>query len=365
MKKIILAIGVGIIILPQFTSAAWWNPVSWSIFNQFFLTKNSSLKSPPAPGTAKVTASSSEDQSGKITKKPQSPVKNLRLVPSSSFDTTISIDWSKVKKAESSSTLLAGLSSFNRARLTVKGAYDLFDQKKLLMENLLILKLGFLEASLESRIIGHTVYGRIINLPPLPITKAWLPYKNQWIVFGREEIDDNSRSKIPAWDFVQTSANIIGRLTPDQQKKLIAITQNAKLIKITARLAPTSINGTIFDHFLFELDQPGIQKYLQELKDYFKSLAKANSPLASLEPMAFYNKNIGKIKDFSGEVWISQRDQLPYKITINFKLLVDPAKPEEGFWQINSTSFLTDWNKPKIIIAPVESKTIGELSSGS
>ena len=112
------------------------------------------------------------------------------------------------------------------------------------------------------------------------------------MVFGREEIDDNSRSKIPAWDFVQTSANIIGRLTPDQQKKLIAITQNAKLIKITARLAPTSINGTTFDHFLFELDQPGIQKYLQELKDYFNSLAKVNSPLASLEPMVFYNKNI-------------------------------------------------------------------------
>ena len=280
---------------------------------------------------------------------------NIRTINGANFDTTISVDLSEAQDVtKGAQQMFSGTIFPSTISFTTKGAYDFSDTKNKKVDSAFSIDAGSFSTEAELRLVDSTLYGELIKSPTLTFLPILSKYEGKWFSFPVKSQDTQSLSSLinPITKISGLSSNITDKITPEQQEKIYQMTQNAHFIKMTQRLSSEKINGQLSYHFLFDLDRQGINTYLVLLKEYVNSIGKDDSVLSSFDPTSAI-VSLNKIEDFKGEIWIGEKDTLPYKITTSFSIKPDVNKDQKV--KINIVSIFSNWNNPNPIIAPTES----------
>lgn len=289
---------------------------------------------------------------------------NIKNINSTTYDTTIKVDFSEIKDmTNSASQLLPGDVIPTEFSLTTKGSYDFSDENNRKISSLFSIDSGLFSGGIELRMIKDTIYGKLVKAPVISIFSMITKYENKWFSFPlKSENSENLNTTFnPIIEMAGIDPEIINKITPDQKEQLYKITRDSHLVKIVEKLSPESINGKLSYHFTFDLDRQGIIDYLGSIKEYVNSIGKNDSALSSFDPTSF-SKSLDNLENFKGEIWIGRKDTLPYKIIISFT--VKPDKDKDEKIKINIVNIFKDWNKPVSIIVPEESSSFEELISG-
>lgn len=287
---------------------------------------------------------------------------NVRATTSGKYDIAFDIDFSEMKNVirglDSMSSLSINSTQFN---FTVVGSFDISDLKNFKNSTVLSLNLGpfFMEA--QFRIVHNIFYAELAEAPalgilPIPMISS---YENKWFSFPYKSADDQMTNN-PFTESYSFISNIGSKFTVDQKDHIYKMFRDAQFIKTIERLYPETINGELSYHFSFDLDRVAISSYLQSLKKYINSIGKNNSQLSLFNPTQF-SKELDKIKDFKGEIWIGRNDKLLHKIVLNFEIQPDLAKDEQV--KTNIVGIFSDQNQSILITAPTESASFAILIS--
>lgn len=290
-------------------------------------------------------------------------INNIRVVNSGTYDTTISVDISEMSDITSGlNQMLSGITAPTKFTFTTKGSYDFSDTQNKKMSSVVSVDGGAFSTAGEFRIIGDTFYGQLTKVPSFTLLPLFSQYENKWFSFPIKPGDTQSLTDSfnPVSKITGGDSNIFGKMTPDQKEHLYEMFRNAHLVKEIQRFSPETISGVSCYHFSFELDQAGIIQYLESLKTYVNTIGKDVSVLSAFDPTSF-SKGLDSLKDFKGEIWIGRKDNLPYKIAVNFAFLPDPTKSEK--MNIDMVSIFSAWNQTVPIAVPTESTPFQELIS--
>jgi hypothetical protein len=198
---------------------------------------------------------------------------------------------------------------------------------------------------------------KIPALAFLPIETS--TYENKWFSFPVKPVDGQTEG-IPISITSPINPNISIKLTTEQKDYLYQMTKDAHIIKPVKKLSSETVGGESSYHFAFDLDREGIVAYLQLLKDYAGTVAKDNLSFSSLDPISFA-KELDKLKDFQGEIWIGRGDKLIHKIVMNFGIQPDLTKNEQV--KVSIAAIFSGYNQPASITAPLESTSFETLFS--
>jgi hypothetical protein len=271
------------------------------------------------------------------------------------FDTTITVDTSGLKKESTSRVNPLGDMFAGNSTFTTKGAYDFSDPANTKINATLSLSLGSTALGLEFRAIEGTAYMQLTKAPVIAFIPTLAKAENTWVAFPYKS-ESKHLTQSPAFSFVGVDPSIIEKLTDEQKAHLGALTKDAHFITITKRLPPEEIQGDLSYHFMFELDRAGIAAYFQEVKEYINEVGKDDSTLSSFDPTT-YTKKLNEITDFTGELWIARADKLPRKVVIGFGMPIE----EQGTVKVSITSIFKDWNAPLTVEKPAKTLTFEQL----
>jgi hypothetical protein len=276
-----------------------------------------------------------------------------------SFESTTTIDYSKVKNDFISSMLSEKSDSLKKMDISLKGGFDFINAEDFKS----ILELGFsagdINAVIESRVKDSILYASIKKMPKISFIEQFLSFEGKWVNMSlvKEETTE-AMNPLDSFNLYGLDRKSFGDLTDAQKDKLLEISKNASFIKITKRFLPEKIDGEYMYHFAFEFDREGIKTYLKNIQDYLKT------ELNNFENTSIAKENVDDMKDplnnFKGEVWISMKENIPRKLSVSFDV-VDPEKLEDGQVSISNTIYLKDWNKPLNVPVPEGSKSFEEI----
>lgn len=276
-----------------------------------------------------------------------------------SFNSQVIVDWSQMDNAIFDE-LSGDLSTARQMTVSSEGKYEFFQKDNFKSSNQISFILGAVNASLESRILDNTFYFQIKELPKLSIFNTLTFLEGQWIKFPMEQAGFSNATNLVA-NYVNALPDI-----PDEETRtklingIYDLTKNANLFQIVKKLPLENIDGVKSYHFVFTLDQIGIQNYLNELNNYLKNnLPDENFVLENEEIDQILNQIVQNTK---GDIWIDRKTNFPTKLTIQMNLN-NPELPEDGFVKIDFTSFFKDWNKPINVETPPDAITFEELLS--
>ena len=291
-------------------------------------------------------------------------IDNIRTVSSITYDTTIDVDLSNIKKeAGLSSPFMGDIFNSDKVAITVKGSYDGFDENN--KKNLTNITFNSGAFSLEAELItiDDTLYGTIKNIPVLSVLPDFSTFQNKWISFPYKSEDDQvvNNPIIGFSGFFGIDPGLLDKITPEQTEHLYQLSRDAHFIKVAKRFPPETITGEMSYHFLFDLDREGIDKYLQALKEYINSIGKDDSYLSAFDPMSF-SENLDDILDFKGEVWIGRKDKLVRKVIVDFN--TNYGDDTITLIPVRLVGVFSGWNQPVSITAPAESVPLETVISG-
>ncbi len=278
-----------------------------------------------------------------------------RNAKSAAFDTTISVDFSSIKKVESKTIfgdMFSGLTSF-----TTKGAYDLTDPENTKLSMAISLVLGSTSAAADFRLVHGVAYAQLTKAPTISLIPVLSKSEKKWVSFPYKSQTPNIMS-MPFTSSLGVNPVILEKLTDEQKQELYQITANAHFITITKKFIPETIDNTSAYHFTFDIDRDGIKQYFKEVQTYIRSIGKEDSLLSTFDTTS-YIEGLEKVTDFAGEMWIGKKDSLPRKVTIGFTVT-----QKEGPIKVAMVSILSDWNKPVDVQAPEKSVTFEQFISG-
>ncbi len=276
---------------------------------------------------------------------------SARSAHSAAYDTTATIDLSEITDAAGGlSQLVPGVAG-GKLSLTTTGLYDVSDPENTKGSSFISINLGSLSLAAEIRVLNDTLYAELTNAPVIAFFPMLSSYQNKWISFPYKGQNGQVTGN-PLSSSLGIDTGIMSKLSPDQKDHVYQMLRNASLLKTVKRFSPEEIGGALSYHFSFDLDQAGIAAYLQSLKSYINDIGKNDSVLSSFDPTSLA-KELAKIKDFKGEIWIGRQDHLPHKLTLTFGVNPDETKP--GQIKVNVVSILSDWNKPVAVVAPADS----------
>ena len=280
----------------------------------------------------------------------QQAIASAQSAKTAHFDMTVTVDTSGLKQQTPDiSSYIPGLG--NVFSVTMKGSSDATDPQNPKATNSLAFSAGSISAAIDMRMVSGTLYAELTKAPLTGIFPLE-QYENKWFSFPLKK-DGNSTSYLPV------NTDIINSLSDDQKNHLYALAKNANFIKVTKRLAPQSINGTLSYHFMFDIDHEGTKAYLKSVNDYIHEIGKNDSQLSSVDISALGDYLTG-IHSFSGEMWIGIIDHLPQKISIT-AAVADKDHLDAGDVKITFVALMSDWNKQVIVDAPAQSQPFTDL----
>ncbi len=295
-------------------------------------------------------------------------MERAKVTKSSSHDITFYVDFSGIKDVNSPLNSLSsvGINS-QQISLLMKGVSDVNDTNNLKISSNISFTLGgYLSTEVEFRLVNNTFYVELKKAPtlanfPLPVPSI-TQYENKWFSFPvkliNKQITANPSSLVPSSED-SMPADIF---TTDQKDQLYKIFQSAHLIKPLAKLTPETVGGEPSYHFSFDLDKDAVIAYFQSLKTYLSTINKDNVRFSDFDAATF-SRELDKIVDFKGEIWIGRNDKLVHKVNVNFGVQPDIAKNEQV--KISMVSITSDYNQPVSVIAPAESTPFADLIAAS
>jgi hypothetical protein len=208
---------------------------------------------------------------------------------------------------------------------------------------------------LEARIIGKVIYVKLNNVPDLGLPFFDLKaIKNQWI-----KIDPEALKKQFGLEKIEAQLKEVQKkqeLSPEQIEKLKTVIQQAKIFKITKRLADEKIEGIKTYHYKFTIDKEELKKLLNNISQIVQG-----RPFTEKE-LAEFDKNFGVVELQEGEIWVGKKDLLPYKISLTS--LIKETEGEKISGKASLTLLFKNFNKPVQVDIPILAKPLEEIFEG-
>lgn len=277
---------------------------------------------------------------------------NARSAKSVNYDITVSADLSEISTAGGISPIFLGGINSKQFNLTSKGSYDNSDLENLKGSSSIFINTGSSSVEVEFRVLSETLYAVLKKAPALAFLPMIADYENKWVSFPFKSSDGQIAVDNPIIAMSPIDPNILNQLTSEQREHIYQMVRDAHFVKVVRKLSPETISGELSYHFIFDLDREGIITYAEELKEYINTFGKNDSVLSSFDPTSF-TKELDKLKDFKGEIWIGRNDKLLHKFVLNFGVQPDVTKTEQV--KIKVVGIFSGWNQPVSIIAPAES----------
>lgn len=216
------------------------------------------------------------------------------------------------------------------------------------------LPLAELAFGAEAIMIDESFYVRLSDAPNLGLIDL-SALKNQWIKINpkalTKQFDNN-----PLWEKQIAKAQPGRNLSPEQTKKLTTAFRQAKIFKITDKLAGEKIEGVGTHHYKFIIDEVGIKKFIIDSAE----IIQGKTPTE--EEAKAFDKGFESVGSLNGEIWIGKKDYLPRKLALNSTMRATETSMVSG--KTNFTISFRNFNKPAQIEAPSETKPLEELLGG-
>lgn len=274
----------------------------------------------------------------------------------------------EIKVEADTGDLLSGVGSLSQPRQPVSnnktshssinftGSSDiqkLDDPKGLLVFNIKTdaLPQGKFAFGLEIRTISKIIYVKLSDVPNLGFFDL-SAVKNQWIKidtealkkqFGLEKLEEQVKE-----------AQKKQGLTPVIEKLKTAV-QQAKIFKITQKLAGEKIEGVNTYHYKFIIDKEGVKNLFVEISKIIEDRTLIEEELKE------FDKSLETV-ELEGEIWIGKKDLLPYKITLSSIIKETDKSKTSG--KVSFTLLLKSFNKPVQIDIPQQAKPLEEFLGG-
>jgi len=138
----------------------------------------------------------------------------------------------------------------------------------------------------------------------------------------------------------------------EQLKELKLAADKANFLIITKTFPEETINGKVVYHYGYKIDIKGLKDFLVKSK---KIISGTNfSPKESLE----LSKALAQLSNVGGEIWIGKKDNLIYKVTVNFGVKLE----KDVRAQVSFTNNWSNFNKPIKIVVPEKAENIESIS---
>ncbi len=158
-----------------------------------------------------------------------------------------------------------------------------------------------------------------------------------------------------------------GAALPDELKKDSATESTAKVKEaltrhqpmiITGRLPSEKINGVTMFHYSYSFDKKELTDLLAELRGVI-----TGDPKTDQNDIDGIRESIEKAQMPTGEIWISRKDYLPYKITFNAvnKKTIGTVTSD---WNMALTLNLSKYNEAVVVEKPADATPLEEAMKG-
>lgn len=206
---------------------------------------------------------------------------------------------------------------------------------------------------MEIRSVAKIVYIKLSHVPNLGFLDL-STVKDQWIKIDTEAL--KKQFMLEKLEKQPKEVQKKQKLSPEQVEKLKTAFQQAKILKITEKLASEKIEGVNTHHFKFTIDKEEIIKLFAAMSQILQEKTLTEKELAD------FDKNFEAIELSEGEIWIGKNDLLPYKISLSSTIKETDKSKTSG--KASFTLLLKNFNKPVQIEIPTQVKTIEEIMSG-
>lgn len=281
-------------------------------------------------------------------------VVNMRNVKSFHYQTDLTM-----KSDVPVNSFLGGSSSGSSTQTIVSDlnlSGDFSNLKKRQFFSIFNLKLGqgSIEVSLaKGEIMGidKVIYFRLNQLLQFGIFHLDR-LENKWFRIDLNEYKQNNKVNI---DYKKLLDEINKNLTLKQKKELSDLINKTNFFIITKVFPDEKINNVSAHHYAYRLNGLAFRDFLDKARDILHS--NKLSPKEELQ----LDKGLAQLSDIKGEVWIGERDNLLYKLIVNYDFVLDHERKMNI--QTKTDIELSQFNKAVNITAPEESQSLKELSN--
>ncbi len=270
--------------------------------------------------------------------------KNVYLSKSVKFDSTFTIKYTPKDQPKDATSILGF--DFSNIIIQLKGDVENVNLKDKGNLNL-SLSLGGVQATVQTRLLDDILYFSLEKAPTFGMADL-TKYQNKWFFIKTNDNQDTTLGMVPV---VGSGKSAFEKITEEEQAELKAITENANFLKFIKKNGEDTLEGVASNRYLYELDRPGITDYLYKLKNFFDKLANRDTYFSTINPLDV-DKELNKMKNFQGEVWIGKKDKFPRKTTVSFSTDVGTAPDISGTTDVNIFVLMSDWNMPVKVEVP-------------
>ncbi len=156
---------------------------------------------------------------------------------------------------------------------------------------------------LDTRSVGGNFYASLSKADNFPFGLG--EYKNLWVQFDADSI----LKEFGFGEALLEKKALIEDADKEEQKKVKELVQKSKAFRVTSAYTSRS-SGVLFDVYNFTINK-------NELRKLAVDMAVLSGETASVSELARLNKSLAKVKSASGNVWISRKDGMPYRLSLN------------------------------------------------
>lgn len=193
-------------------------------------------------------------------------------------------------------------------------------------------------AQFEIRVIGQMLYATLrgVSYPPLPDISQ---YYNKWLSVNYE--DKSGVASVP----YSQPLSYFEKLKPEEKEYITNLWKEISFAKDVTKKGTEQMNGMTVDRYSFSLDKDSIKAYLIKVKEFTNSASVSDQSVSKLDPV-FINSEIDRITNFTGEIWIGKKDNMPYRLDAAFSIEPDSTSGMKETGQYNISVLLSNWNQP-------------------
>lgn len=195
---------------------------------------------------------------------------------------------------------------------------------------------------LETRSVGGNFYAAMTRAENLPLGLS--EYKDMWVQFNAESFFKElglDKSFLEKREFVQNS-------TPEEDQKVKDLVAKSNVFKVVGSYRASS-GGVLFDVYNFTINKKNLNKLVNDLMNL------SGHP-ATIKQSSGLDKSLAQVKSISGKAWVSRKDGLPYRLSLD---LFGNQPKEKTSLNITFKNF----NLPVVVSEPSSYLTFEEFLS--
>lgn len=193
---------------------------------------------------------------------------------------------------------------------------------------------------LETKSVGGNFYAIINKADNFPLGLG--EYKDLWVQFNVESILKDFGFE----DTLLKQKEIIQNADEKEEQKIKELVAKSKAFKVTG-VYTAKLNGALFDVYNFTINKNNLKKLTSE------TISLADGAV-TVKQSSDIDKGLANIKSISGNIWVSKKDGMPYRLNVN---IFGTQPREKTSINLNFKNF----NQPVTVSEPASYITTQEL----